>query len=295
MTATAKAPVKVSLPAAEQDRALTSKVGIVALLGFAVGVAWPRLFGISVGPDVPGGGPAPSASAAKPQASAQAPAMPAGSADEEPAGEPEQGPSNRQAVVVAAGVIQSCKNKKGDKLEECGKLAFDKLATSRLTELSTCPAALGLKGELTLILAVNFDKSEVTVEGEKRKTKIPSDTLRGVISCAAERLKGLELDKLGHTHPRYSIAYKLSFYPPGEAPPPAAGTPEEAAEKEDEGLGRATVTNERANLRDTPKDGKIVAKLPQGTRVKLLEQKDDWYLVESKKGKGWVYRQAIGR
>jgi uncharacterized protein YgiM (DUF1202 family) len=39
----------------------------------------------------------------------------------------------------------------------------------------------------------------------------------------------------------------------------------------------------------------VVAKWPQGTRVKLLQQDDDWYLVESGKTKGWVYRQAIGK
>ena len=29
--------------------------------------------------------------------------------------------------------------------------------------------------------------------------------------------------------------------------------------------------------------------------MKLLEQKGDWYRIESSKAKGWVYRQAIGK
>lgn len=49
------AAVRVSLPTAKEDRAITSKVSLVAVLGFALGVAWPRLLGITVGPEVPGG------------------------------------------------------------------------------------------------------------------------------------------------------------------------------------------------------------------------------------------------
>lgn len=287
--------VRVSLPTAKDDRAITSKVGLVAVVGFALGVAWPRLLGISVGPDVPGGAgvkgvaPPPSAAASTAVASAAAAA--------EPEGEPDaDSPTNKQQVIVADGSVLACKNKKGEKLDDCGKLAFDKLAKTRLAELATCPAALGLKGGMTLQVSVNFESNEVVVDGEKKKSELPSDTVRGVLKCAGERLKGVELDKLTHTHPRYTLAYGLTFYPPGEAPPQlASGSASADAATEDEGLGRATVRNERANLRDAPKEGNIVARLAQGTRVKILEQKDDWYLVESKKGKGWLYRQAIGR
>lgn len=294
----ADAAVRVSLPTAKDDRALTGKVGLVAVLGFALGIAWPRLLGITVGPEVPGGGasgikgapPAPSAAA---PAVASAAATATAEAEAEPEGD---SPTNKQQVIVADGTVLSCKNKKGDKVDECGKLGFDKLAKTRLAELATCPAALGLKGAMTLQVSVNFESNEVVVDGEKKKSELPSDTVRGVLKCAGERLKGLELEKLTHTHPRYTVAYGLTFYPPGEAPPQlASGSASAEAATEDEGLGRATVRNERANLRDAPKDGNIVARLSQGTRVKILEQKDDWYLVESKKGKGWLYRQAIGR
>jgi len=286
--------LRVSLPTARQDRAITSKVGLVAVVGFALGVAWPRLLGITVGPEVPGGA---GAKAALPTpAVSTSGATATATAEAEAESEADASPTNKQQVVVADGAVQSCKNKKGDKVDECGKLGFDKLAKTRLAELATCPAALGLKGAMALQISVNFDNNEVVVDGEKKRSELPSDTVRGVIKCAGERLKGLELDKITHTHSRYTVVYGLTFYPPGEAPPQlASGSSSADSAKEDEGLGRATVRNERANLRDAPKDGNIVAKLSQGTRVKLIEQKDDWYLVESKKGKGWLYRQAIGR
>ncbi len=288
------AGVRVILPAAKDDRAITSKVGLVAVVGFAIGVAWPRLFGISVGPEIPGGA---GAKGVAPPPSAAPAAVATAGATAEPESEPEaDSPTNKQQVIVADGTVLGCKNKKGEKLDDCGKLGFDKLAKTRLAELATCPAALGLKGNMTLQVSVSFESNEVVVDGEKKKSELPSDTVRGVLKCAGERLKGVELEKLTHTHPRYTLAYGLTFYPPGEAPPQlASGSASAEPATEDEGLGRATVRNERANLRDAPKEGNIVARLAQGTRVKILEQKDDWYLVESKKGKGWLYRQAIGR
>ncbi|NUO53346.1 MAG: SH3 domain-containing protein [Polyangiaceae bacterium] len=285
-------PLQVELPSAKDDRALTSKVGLVAALGFIVGVAWPRVFGVEVGPDAPGSGDkAPAAAPAAPQ-SAKAP----GSASEpEPsaatsATEPDDAaPSNKQTAVVGDGTIRSCKNKKGDKLDECGKLALDRLVKPRLAELSSCPSAIGLEGKLKLGIAVNFDKNDVVVV-EDEKSSLPSSTVRGVMSCAGKELEGIELDKLTHTHARYTVAYEISFLPPGQ-------TPEDAAAKNDEkeSAAKATVTWEKALVRETEKEGKVIARLPQGTRVKILEEKDDWFKIESGKTKGWVYRQAIGK
>lgn len=284
-------PLQVELPSAKDDRALTSKVGLVAALGFIVGVAWPRIFGLEVGPTAPGGGgdrppaAAPASPSAKPPGSASEPqASAATSAETEDAA-----PSNKQTAVVGDGTIRNCRNKKGDKLDDCGKLGLDRLVKPRLAELSTCPSAIGLEGKLKLGIAVNFDKNAVVVV-EDEKSSLPSSTVRGVMSCAGKALEGIELDKLTHTHARYTVAYEISFLPPGQ-------TPEDAAAKgaEQESQAKATVTWEKALVRETEKEGKIVARLPQGTRVKILEEKDDWFKIESGKTKGWVYRQAIGK
>lgn len=289
----------VEVPSPAQDRALTSKVGIVAIVGFGLGVLWPRILDLKVGPDVPGASkPRPSKPVVAPpagSASAATPSESAAVADDGPA-EDAAALTNKQTVIIADGRLESCRNKKGDKLDDCGKLKFDKIAKSKLGELVRCPAAIGLEGDIALSLTINFEKSEVVVDGEKKTSSLPGDTIRGVSKCAAKELKDVELDKVSHTHHRYTVVYDLSFYPPGKAPPaPEEGKPASDSEEE-EGLGRATVTWEKALLRDSPEQGKIVVRLRQGTRVKLLEQKDDWFLVEASKGKkGWVYGQAIGK
>jgi hypothetical protein len=285
-------PLQVEIPGPKEDRAITSKVGVVAAIGFIVGVAWPRIFGFQVGPDAPGATPEKPPATAPQQAKAPGSAptaepTAAGSASEQEAA----GPSNKQTVGVGDGVVRNCKNKKGDKLDDCGKVGIDKLVKPRLAGLTSCPSAIGLDGKLKLGVAVNFDKSEVIVV-EDEKSQLPSSTVRGVMSCAAEELKGIELDKVTHTHPRYTVAYEISFLPPGRT---ADAEGEPSGGGEEAGLGKATVTWEKALVRESEKEGKVVARLPQGTRVKILEQKDDWFLIESGKSKGWVYRQAIGK
>ena len=51
-------------------------------------------------------------------------------------------------------------------------------------------------------------------------------------------------------------------------------------------------------MRDAPKVGTIVARLPRGTKVKLGPTKDGWYQVKFGDDfgtEGWVYRGAVGR
>jgi hypothetical protein len=289
---------QVVTPSPEKDRIQSGVVGVVAVVGFVVGVAWPRLLGVKVGPDVPTPGgnsraalssdkPAPSGNPA-PAAASGAPAASAGAPEEEP------GVTNQQRVVVGAGKVTSCRNKKGDKVDECGKVSFDELAKKHLDELARCPSALGLEGVVTVAVELNFEKNQLDVQGVKKKSDVPSSTLNGVVRCAGEAFKTLELEGIPPTHPRYVLQYELSFYPPGKDPP-APTEPGAAPADADPGLGTATVKWEKALIRETPDEGKVVARLPQGTRVKLLEQKDDWYRIESSKAKGWVYRQAIGK
>lgn len=290
--------VTVEVPTAKQDRALTSKVGIVAVVGFAVGIIWPRLLGVTPGPDVPTGATPPSSAAVKgaipaPSPSGAAAEPEAAPGEEEPAANGDA-PTNKQTVVVADGRVDGCRNKKNDKLDDCGKLAFDKHAKPRLAELARCPAVIGLDGSLSLQLTLNFEKNDLTIDGEKKKSGLPTDTVRGIVGCAYKELKGVELEKVPHTHLKYTLVYDLAFYSPGKAPP-EPGAADAEGSQEEAGLGRATVSWEKALVRETPDEGKIVARLPQGTRVKLVEQKGDWFRIESTKAKGWVYRQAIGK
>jgi hypothetical protein len=288
---------QVVTPSPDKDRLQSGVVGVVAVVGFVVGVAWPRLLGVKVGPDVPTPGAnsrvVPSSDKPGPSASPAATTS-AGAATSAGAPEEEPGVTNQQTVVVAAGKVTSCKNKKGEKVDECGKVTFDELAKKHLDELARCPSALGLEGVVTVAVELNFEKNQLDVQGVKKKSDVPSSTLNGVVRCAGDAFKTVELEGIPHTHSRYVLHYELSFYPPGKAPP-APIEPGAAQPDADPGLGTATVKWEKALIRETPDEGKVVARLPQGTRVKLLEQKDDWYRIESSKAKGWVYRQAIGK
>ena len=291
-------PLAVVIPSAKEDRAFTPKVGIIAIVGFVVGIAWPRLFGVHVGPEVPGGNDKPHAA---PPSAAKSGAPAAASADEDSpetdgsADAPESAPSNDETVVIADGVISSCRTKKGNKIDECGKLGFDRLAKTRLVDVSKCPEALGLEGSMNVGVAINFDKNDLTIV-EGSKSSLPSSTVRGVLGCAAKALDGVELDKLVHTHSRYQVDYAITFYPPGKAPPPPP-TPgdDPAASATEEGLGSATVVWEKGLLREAPETGRVAARIPQGTRVTILEEQKGWFLVTVGKKKGWVAAGAIGK
>jgi hypothetical protein len=53
-----------------------------------------------------------------------------------------------------------------------------------------------------------------------------------------------------------------------------------------------------AIVRDAPKSGKVVARLPRGTTLRVGLPKDGWWPVKYGDGytnDGWVYGGAIGR
>src|SRR5262249_15842580 len=91
--------------------------------------------------------------------------------------------------------------------------------------------------------------------------------------------------------------------PKTEAPPkagrPAEGPSTEASPPSSSlGTGEAAVAWEAALVRDTPKTGNLVTRLPRGTKVKVGSSKDGWYQIKFGDGfanEGWVYRGAIGR
>jgi hypothetical protein len=283
-------PLRVDIPSTDADRPALSRVGIVAAIGFALGIVWPRLLGLEVGPNIPGKAPKPEAG--EPTAAFVPAPEAAPDASEEPAAE-EPEAKNRQEIRVGDATIESCKTKKGDKIDACGKLALDRTVKSRLADLVRCPAAIGLEGVVHVGIGLNFDKSEVVVL-EGKKSELPSSTVKGVLSCAGKALEGLDLEKIPHQHDRYVVSFPVSFYPPGKAPSAedeATATAEGGAPSAE----KVPIAWEKALLRETPKDGKVVARIPQGTRVEIVEQKDDWYLVKSGSKQGWVYRQAIGK
>jgi hypothetical protein len=304
-------PLEVEIPRPGSEQPAWSRVGIVGVAGFVIGMAWPRVVGVKVGPSVPSdlaakveataapaGSTAATAGAALPSPSGSAGAPSLASTAESAAG------ANQELVVVGAGKINRCFDKKDKKIEDCEKLLFDPIAVKKLKELSRCPSAIGLAGKMTLGFEVNFDKKEVQVaKAKKAATTLPSTTVNGILQCAAREFANVSLEEVPHKHRRYSLSYPLTFYPPGKHPAEAADDGKAEGDSaaagsttdETEASGTAEVTVDAAPLRKEPKSKEKVGRLVRGTKVKLIGRQNDWYKVESGETVGWIYRGSIGR
>ena len=332
------APLAVEVPASDRDKPGWVKVGVIAAVGFIIGIAWPRVMGVRLGPAAPGaaaaaaaaasasgGGRAPDAPpasivtpasvVAKEAASAAPGAVPApagASANVAMAG----GPPN---IKIQKGAVLSCKTKDGDnkKGKECGPVpGIDQLVQPRVKNLATCSGAEGQTGKLSLVVNADFVSGRFSYDIGKSST-LPN--IDAVASCLKTTFHGTSTAATPHEHPRYTVAYSAIFAPgTGAAPdelaakedksdkdksePSAKAAPDE--KKEEKGAraalasGEAAVAWEVALVRDTPKTGGLLARLPRGTKVKVGSAKDGWFLIkygESYAHEGWVYRGAIGR
>lgn len=306
-------PLAVEIPRPGSEHPAWSRVGAIGLAGFLIGIAWPRIAGVRIGPSVPGdlraqieatatpaGSAAPRASAAPsgtpaPSGSALAP-PPAASA------EPAAVPANQELVVVGAGKITRCFEKKDKKVEDCEKLLFDPIAVPKLRDLAKCPSAMGLEGKMNIGFEINFDKKEVQVAKAKKTAGMPSTTVNGILQCAAREFSNVALEEVPHKYRRYTLSYGLTFYKPGKHPAGAAegadGADGESAAgattSETEANGNAVIASDSVSLRKEPKGKEKVGRLVRGTKVKILAKQNDWYKVESGANVGWLYRSAIG-
>jgi hypothetical protein len=304
-------PLEVDIPKPGADQPIWSRVGIVALAGFIVGMTWPKVAGVKIGPSVPADLAAKVEASASPSAAPRAPASAAPSAaasasaapSAAPAGdgeEPAGSASNQELVVVGPGKIVRCSDKKDKKIDDCEKLLFDPIAVKRLRELAKCPSAMGASGKMTIGFEVDFGKKEVGVKKTKAKATVPSATVAGVVACAAREFGNVSLDEVPHKHRRYTLEYAVTFYPPGKHPegasePTGDGDPGAGSTtSEAEASGSAVIAWDTALLRKEPKDGEVVHRIVRGTKVKIIGKQGDWYKIESGSKAGWVYRGAIG-
>jgi hypothetical protein len=296
-------PLTVDIPRPGSDQPVWSRVGIIGIAGFLLGIAWPRVAGVRLGPSVPADLAAKVEASAHPSAAPRA--TPSGSASPVAAAPPASAsgaPSaaHQELVVVGPGKITKCWDKKDKKIDDCEKLLFDPIAVKRLRELARCPSALGLSGKMSIGFEVNFEKKDVQIKSRKGST-LPSSTIGGIIQCAAREFANVPLEEVPHKHRRYNLVYGVTFYPPGKHPEgaapaepgddaPAAGS----TTSESEATGTATISWDTALLRKDPKDGEVVARIVRGTKVKIIGKQNDWYKIESGSKAGWVYRGAIG-
>ena len=294
------APVVVDVP--EDDSPSWGKVGTIAIIGFVVGVAWPRLTGVKLGPSAPSESTQAAAGSSQraPEApheiplSAQAPnTKPSASASA--SSRPPSVPSV-VSVNVGPGAVVSCKTSDGEArkgTKECGPSGFDAVAVPRLKNLGQCAAAANEKGKLSAVFTVDYGGGRMDMSLGKSSTVQNPEAFLG---CMRTEFNGVVLKGLSHEHPRYVVAYGVTFEAPKDEPKADPGKTGDA--KPNDGKtesGSAVVTWETALLRDAPKTGAVVVRLPRGTKVTIQSSRDGWFKVTCPEGEGWVYRGAIGK
>lgn len=290
--------VVVDIP--EHDGPPWTRVGVIAVLGLLVGVAWPKLTGIKLGPNSPQESATSAASAAQRAPGAQreialaaAAPMPSVGAATKPSGAPPSAAVPAPAGVVATvgrGVVLSCKTEEGETLKTgCGSSGFDPVAQPRLRNLAQCTAALHASGKLSALFTLDYASGRMDMSLGKSSTVKETDAFLG---CMRTEFSGVVLKGLPHTHPRYVVAYSVTF---------ESGKSGDVAPRADEGpaptatAGPAEVTWETALVRDAPKSGAVVARLARGTKVTTSASREGWFKITFPEGEGWVYRGAIGR
>jgi hypothetical protein len=295
--------LQVQIPAAADDRPSWTKVGVITAIGFIVGIAWPRVMGVRLGPSVPADVASVAAASGAPSEAPVAPASaPAMAAIPVATASPSQpaAAAAPPAVTVGHGVVFACKTSDGDALKgaDCGTLpGLDGLVMPRLRKLSECPEAATASGKLHLVAHIDFGRGSLSVDLGRGQGVASPDAL---LACAKADVSGVALTGIAHDNPRYSVAYTVTFEPAVAAAPTDATSGSAASTARtvaDEG-GTAQVVWEVAIVRDTPKTGKVIARLQRGTPVHLGVAKDGWYPVKYGDGfasDGWLYRGALGR
>ncbi len=317
----------VDVPKAERDNPGWIKVGVIAAVGFVVGVAWPRVIGLRLGPSAPTAASEPATSttvaaaevhapAVAPAAAAPAAAAPKAALPSPPVASPSTNEAAASAlaasqpqVSIHRGSLLSCRTQDGEakKGKDCGKAAgIDGVVIPRLRKIASCAAATGQTGRLSVVVTVDFPGGRTSHEIGKSSTVGNADALG---ACVKSQLDGATVPP--QEHARYVVAYATTLSATkGEVAEPApknarvekpsAPSPEERSEPAPAALatGEASVAWEVALVREVPKTGDVVGRLPRGTRVKVGAVKEGWYAVkygENFAKDGWIYRGAIGR
>jgi hypothetical protein len=316
------APLSVQVPSAAHDRPSWTKVSVITAIGFIAGVVWPKVAGVRLGPALPESAVASAAASAPPEGASEAPAAgnaptaaPAVVASAVIATAVPSSPSSSAtapgavSVSVGHGAVFACKTADGDSLKAnaCGSLpGLDNVLMPRLRKLAECPEAATASGVLHLVVHPDFAHGNVGVElGRGQGVSAPEPLL----ACSKNDLAGASLAAIPHDNPRYSVSYRVTFGGGGAASGASASARADSApaapsmhgprsSDSADGAGAAEVIWEVALVRDAPKTGSVIARLPRGTAVRVGPVKDGWYPVhygDGFAGDGWVYRAAIGR
>jgi hypothetical protein len=293
-----KTALKVDVPKQKDEPLKLGRVGIIAVLGFAIGIAWPRLAGVRLVPTLPNesGSAKEDLSGApeeRPHASAVASVVPAPPPPEATPRAPEN-----QPPVVGEAQVTSCNDGKG-RLKNCDDVDFDRVARAPIEAFDDCEAARGISGVLSLGFELDFSTERVTRVTSGKATTLAPKELDTLLECYRKAFKKVSLDGIPHEHQGYTIFYRVELKGektlPGAASAGAQG--ESAPIAVTPASGTATVTWNTALVRESPdREGKTIARVLQGTRVGVTGRSGDWYRVkyDAKGNQGWVFRTAIG-
>jgi hypothetical protein len=272
-------------------------VGIIALVGFAIGIAWPRLAGVKLVPSAP----VPAAAEASARELTGAPLAPP--EEKQPqvvppapsAAEPPKPPPER--VLVSEVQVASCRTVHGKRAPSCDRVDFDRVAREHLRELSACQGTEDAAGVLSLGFELDFEADKIRSIQSGKSTSLEQDYVDKLLGCARERFSNVSLVGIPHEQQAYTLFYRLELLPPPDAAKkgePAGAASEASATP---ASGRATVSWDVALVRATPaRDGEVRARVLSGTRVIVTGKSGDWFQVkyDAKGNQGWVYRTAIG-
>ena len=303
----------VDVPTAAADQPSWLRVGVFAVIGFVVGVGWPRIAGVRLGPSAPAPVADQAQSGARPND--PPPSLPASVAAVSPSGVSNAAnaasagvESGGGTVEVKHGVVLSCTTDTGERLKggDCGKVDFDSIALPKLKKMAQCPTADVMDGKLSVLFALDFESNKVRVDLGRSTTVENKDTFA---TCLRNQFDNVSLGALGHDQQRYMVSYSLHFAPRGSVTPAAGGsestpaaaqmpTPTTPTAAADVGGDSAEVVWQVAIVRDAPRTGATVARLPRGTTVRLAGGQEGWFKIhygQTFQSEGWVYRGAIGR
>jgi hypothetical protein len=282
---------KVVVPSPEEGPPPLARVGVIALVGFAIGIVWPWLAGVRFVPSAPGRNDETAALAAPaPSEAPEAPTPPA-------APQPTITRTDAQTVNVGEALVVSCRDDQGNKQRACDAVDFTSVAHDKLLALAACPAAQGASKVLSIGFDVDFTQRTVRDVDKGKSTTFDRETTRALLACAKKEFETVDLSGIAHENARYQIYYLVEFVPPGSV---VKGAPDDddddGAEPVVEASGLATVRWDVALVRDAPDTGKVSTRLRYGTRVEVAARKGKWYLIkyDGKGNQGWVHENAIG-
>jgi hypothetical protein len=274
--------LKIEVPNPKEEAFRLGRVGVIAAVGFVLGVLWPWLAGVKLVPSPPESRSRHAAEEDEPAAATEKPVSTA------PGTEPP--PKAQERLEIGEPQVTSCRNAAGKTQRECDAPALHRMLQPHLLTLAACDGASGVEGVLSLGFDVDFARNRVENVRSGKSTDIPSARADALVECARRQLTTVEPNGVQHRYVEYTVFYVVTFVAPGTAGgDPSLGEVVSAS-------GRATVGWHVALIRAEPPEGEVVARLLSGTQVVVTGRQGDWYRVkyDAKGREGWVFKSAIG-